>query len=173
MWIAEVGQLPVDIVLTIPPHNSSVSKIKVWNYNKTLKDSAKGVQDCEVWISGELWWRGVVERGCGNQVFDYATTIPLVYPQQSQPSLQQLKPTKKPHSSKTMPQSSIQRPTIPEEKPPILRSGSNTKLGDPEARNSIGKIGELEIKPMHSRGSSKSHPPKLQLSSMQSGTESR
>lgn len=41
------------------------------------------MHECEVWVGGNCWWRGSVEKGCGNQLFDYATIIPLIQPEPS------------------------------------------------------------------------------------------
>ena len=36
-----------------------------------------GVRDVELSLGDEVVWSGEVKRGCGNQVFDYSTTIIL------------------------------------------------------------------------------------------------
>ncbi|XP_064613243.1 katanin-interacting protein-like isoform X2 [Liolophura sinensis] len=54
-----------------------VSKIKIWNYNKSINDLSTGVRGCRVFLEEQLVFEGELEKGCGNQVFDYSTTIPV------------------------------------------------------------------------------------------------
>ena len=56
---------------------SKLGKIVMWNYNRNLQELNIGVKDCNVYINGELRWQGVIEKGCGNQIFDYSTIIPI------------------------------------------------------------------------------------------------
>ena len=36
-----------------------------------------GIKEAKLSVGGEAVWEGTVDKGCGNQVFDYSTTIPL------------------------------------------------------------------------------------------------
>ncbi|XP_071813789.1 katanin-interacting protein-like isoform X2 [Apostichopus japonicus] len=58
----------------------AVSKIKIWNYNKSLKDLSMGLKDVKLHCDGDQLWEGIVEKGCGNQVFDYSMMIDLPRP---------------------------------------------------------------------------------------------
>ncbi|EDV28369.1 uncharacterized protein TRIADDRAFT_53958 [Trichoplax adhaerens] len=79
--------------------NFILSKVMVWNYNKSLKvgvtfvkkelhissngkcffqDLNIGVKDARIFVDDILTWEGVLEKGCGNQVFEYGQTINLV-----------------------------------------------------------------------------------------------
>jgi protein JBTS26 len=52
--------------------------LRVWNYNKGLIDSVKGVKECEVLVNGKLIWSGHMKKGNGSETDDYSTKIPLI-----------------------------------------------------------------------------------------------
>ncbi|XP_054609363.1 katanin-interacting protein isoform X2 [Dunckerocampus dactyliophorus] len=54
-----------------------VSRIKIWNYNRSLNELDIGARDIKLYLNSTLVFEGELERGCGNQVFDYSTTIEL------------------------------------------------------------------------------------------------
>ncbi|XP_072916930.1 katanin-interacting protein isoform X1 [Hemitrygon akajei] len=54
-----------------------ISKIKIWNYNRSLNDLDVGVKSVRIYMDGNLVHVGELEKGCGNQVFDYSTIIDL------------------------------------------------------------------------------------------------
>ncbi|XP_029432496.1 protein KIAA0556 homolog isoform X2 [Rhinatrema bivittatum] len=56
----------------------AISKIKIWNYNKTLSDLDIGAKDVKIYIDETLVFDGMLEKGCGNQVFDYSNTINML-----------------------------------------------------------------------------------------------
>lgn len=103
------------------------------------------MQDCEVIIAGSCWWRGKLERGCGNQVFDYATIIPLLPPASYQAS--QIQP---PPSEPIFPPSQpkiAKKPTFGEDKfdkPVLARSGSSKRMLDQEAK-SMNRAGKSKL----------------------------
>jgi len=51
--------------------------IRIWNYNRSAKDSTKGVKDIEVMVNDEKVWEGVVKIGKGATDEDYSTEIIL------------------------------------------------------------------------------------------------
>ncbi|XP_072535348.1 katanin-interacting protein isoform X2 [Salminus brasiliensis] len=55
----------------------SISRIKIWNYNRSLSDLDVGARDVRVYVNSTLVYEGQLQKGCGNQVFDYSTTIDL------------------------------------------------------------------------------------------------
>ncbi|XP_071964548.1 katanin-interacting protein-like [Antedon mediterranea] len=57
--------------------SSAISKMKIWNFNKNLNSLSIGVKDIKVFFDNKLIWVGRIEKGCGNQVFDYSTSIPI------------------------------------------------------------------------------------------------
>ncbi|KAJ8284207.1 hypothetical protein COCON_G00030570 [Conger conger] len=54
-----------------------VSRIKIWNYNRSLNDLDVGARHVRLYLNSTLVFEGELERGCGNQVFDYSTAIDL------------------------------------------------------------------------------------------------
>ncbi|XP_051789759.1 katanin-interacting protein [Erpetoichthys calabaricus] len=82
--------------------NFGISKIKIWNYNKNLSDLDIGVSDVKIYLDSTLVYQGQLEKGCGNQVFDYSTTIKLRAPDTSTPN-----PSFDPISHRVCPDSGI------------------------------------------------------------------
>lgn len=54
---------------------SYINYIKLWNYNG--KDTSKGIKDIEVFIKGDLIYKGTCKRGKSNLKDDYSTMIPF------------------------------------------------------------------------------------------------
>uniref|UniRef100_A0A667YYZ9 Katanin interacting protein n=1 Tax=Myripristis murdjan TaxID=586833 RepID=A0A667YYZ9_9TELE len=54
-----------------------ISRIKIWNYNRSLNDLDIGARHVKLYLNSTLVFEGELEKGCGNQVFDYSTTIDL------------------------------------------------------------------------------------------------
>ncbi|XP_048465715.1 protein KATNIP homolog [Rhincodon typus] len=54
-----------------------ISKIKIWNYNRSLNELDVGAKDVRIYVDSNLVYEEKLEKGCGNQVFDYSTTIDL------------------------------------------------------------------------------------------------
>ncbi|XP_019902350.3 protein KIAA0556 isoform X2 [Esox lucius] len=54
-----------------------ISRIKIWNYNKSLNDLDVGARHVNLYLNSTLVFEGELEKGCGNQVFDYSTSIDL------------------------------------------------------------------------------------------------
>lgn len=78
MWLHDVSDpsnISLEVLLSLSPTVPQISRIKIWNYNKSTKESAKGVRECEVFVNRTSVWKGAIERGCGNQVFDFSTSI--------------------------------------------------------------------------------------------------
>ncbi|XP_078316471.1 katanin-interacting protein-like isoform X4 [Crassostrea virginica] len=80
MWCCRFRKtVPVEICLSlqIKKPNTEVSKIKIWNHNKSITDLDIGVKHARIFVGGILVFDGNIEKGCGNQVFDYGFVIPL------------------------------------------------------------------------------------------------
>ncbi|XP_056306739.1 katanin-interacting protein [Danio aesculapii] len=60
--------------------NFSISRMKIWNYNRSLNDLDVGARHVRLYVNSTLVFEGQLEKGCGNQVFDYSTTIDLQEP---------------------------------------------------------------------------------------------
>ncbi|XP_029383143.1 protein KIAA0556 isoform X2 [Echeneis naucrates] len=54
-----------------------ISHIKIWNYNRSLNELDIGARHIKLYLNSTLVFEGELEKGCGNQVFDYSTTIDL------------------------------------------------------------------------------------------------
>ncbi|XP_041829340.1 katanin-interacting protein isoform X2 [Melanotaenia boesemani] len=54
-----------------------ISCIKIWNYNRSLNELDVGARHIKLYLNSTLVFEGELEKGCGNQVFDYSTTIDL------------------------------------------------------------------------------------------------
>ncbi|XP_073669267.1 katanin-interacting protein isoform X2 [Paramisgurnus dabryanus] len=55
----------------------SISRIKIWNYNRNLSDLDVGARHVRLYVNSTLVFEGQLEKGCGNQVFDYSNSIEL------------------------------------------------------------------------------------------------
>ncbi|XP_029978131.1 protein KIAA0556 isoform X2 [Sphaeramia orbicularis] len=54
-----------------------MSRIKIWNYNRSLNDLDIGARHIKLYLNSTLVFEGELKKGCGNQVFDYSTTVDL------------------------------------------------------------------------------------------------
>ncbi|XP_032429779.1 protein KIAA0556 isoform X2 [Xiphophorus hellerii] len=54
-----------------------ISSIKIWNYNRSLTDLDVGARHVRLYLNSSLVFDGQLEKGCGNQVFDYGSTVDL------------------------------------------------------------------------------------------------
>ncbi|KAM5151842.1 katanin-interacting protein [Mantella aurantiaca] len=54
-----------------------ISKVKIWNYNKMLSYLDIGAKNVRIYKNETLMFDGMLEKGCGNKVFDYSNTIDL------------------------------------------------------------------------------------------------
>ncbi|XP_077958631.1 katanin-interacting protein isoform X1 [Gasterosteus aculeatus] len=54
-----------------------ISRIRIWNYNRSLDDLDIGARRVKLYLNSTAVFEGQLEKGCGNQVFDYSTTIDL------------------------------------------------------------------------------------------------
>ncbi|XP_013381133.1 protein KIAA0556 isoform X4 [Lingula anatina] len=83
MWSCSfVPEKPVEITLNVKRGKDSskefgISKLRIWNYNKSLNELSVGVKAMQVFLGAELIFSGDIDKGCGNQVFDYSKTIIL------------------------------------------------------------------------------------------------
>ncbi|XP_071797253.1 katanin-interacting protein-like isoform X3 [Asterias amurensis] len=76
MWSCCYQRGPsLELVFNVPTIRTDIARIDVWNYNKSLKELSIGLKDLKILIEGRTAWEGEVDKGCGNQVFDYNTTL--------------------------------------------------------------------------------------------------
>ncbi|XP_068100739.1 katanin-interacting protein isoform X2 [Hyperolius riggenbachi] len=64
-----------------------ICKMKIWNYNRTLSYLDIGAKHVRIYKNETLVFEGCLEKGCGNQVFDYSNTIDLLTGQLKSASL--------------------------------------------------------------------------------------
>ncbi|XP_050954705.1 katanin-interacting protein isoform X2 [Labeo rohita] len=60
--------------------NFNISRIKIWNYNHSLNDLDIGARLVRLYVNSTLVFEGQLDKGCGNQVFDYSNSIELQEP---------------------------------------------------------------------------------------------
>lgn len=78
MWISQLPALPECLEICILfDKNIEIGGICLWNYNRSLIDSVKGVKDIEILLNNELLWNGKVRKGVGNEFEDYREIISL------------------------------------------------------------------------------------------------
>ncbi|KAK3599312.1 hypothetical protein CHS0354_028678 [Potamilus streckersoni] len=72
---------PVELVINLRNTDSGdqleVATVKIWNFNTSLKELDIGVKDVQIFIKGKMVFSGQIDKGCGNQVFDYGHIIDL------------------------------------------------------------------------------------------------
>lgn len=57
--------------------NVELSAVKIWNYNKSMRDATKGVREIEVFLNNELKHEGTVCMGKGSTKEDYSQLITI------------------------------------------------------------------------------------------------
>ncbi|XP_067133505.1 katanin-interacting protein-like isoform X3 [Centruroides vittatus] len=86
MWSCEFPEKSfISLVFTIHlpltnqknTNNSYVSAIRIWNYNKDVKELNVGVQRAKIIIGDTVIFDGEFQQGCGNESYDYSQTIYL------------------------------------------------------------------------------------------------
>jgi hypothetical protein len=49
-----------------------LSAVKLWNYNKSMRDGTKGIRDIELYINDDLKFSGTVKMAKGSTTIDYS-----------------------------------------------------------------------------------------------------
>ena len=57
------------------PRKVRISKINIWNYNRSVAMSSAGVRMAEILMDGETIWSGEITKAHGNKMFNYSTQI--------------------------------------------------------------------------------------------------
>ena len=57
------------------PIATRISKIVVWNYNRSVAMSSAGMKEVSVDLDGKEIWSGEIHRAHGNKMFNYSTSI--------------------------------------------------------------------------------------------------
>ena len=76
MWYCSMPDPPecLEIGISIP-NEKCLNYILIWNYNKSLLDSTKGIKELEILLNGNVIWYGIIIKGTGNDREDYCTKI--------------------------------------------------------------------------------------------------
>lgn len=78
MWSGYMPAPPDCLELSmIFQRNLEIGLIYIWNYNKSLIESIKGIKEIEILLNNQLVWSGIVKRGVGNEYEDYRETIQI------------------------------------------------------------------------------------------------
>ncbi|KAM9305565.1 katanin-interacting protein [Gastrophryne carolinensis] len=81
MWMCSFHP-PVQLNFVIQNPTAScdfdICKMKIWNYNKALSNLNIGAKHVKIYKNKGLVFDGFLEKGCGNQAFDYSNTIDLI-----------------------------------------------------------------------------------------------
>ena len=79
MWI---GRLPLPQsppisleIIVFYALSIELSAVKLWNYNKSMRDSTKGLRDIEVYINDQIEYTGPVKIAKGSRTVDYSQLI--------------------------------------------------------------------------------------------------
>lgn len=76
MWFATMPAPPKCMeILIFFPKIYELSAILLWNYNKSLIESIKGIKEIEVFLNNIFLSMGVVKKGVGNEYDDYKEFI--------------------------------------------------------------------------------------------------
>jgi len=55
-----------------------LQQLKIWNYNRSVGEASMGARLIRITVGGRgVVWEGEVEKGTGNQIFEYGKTIDL------------------------------------------------------------------------------------------------
>ena len=78
MWLCNYPHELITPEIVINCHlEHGIGGLRIWNYNKGIKDTINGVKELEVYINGEPKWFGLVNRGTGNIWEEYYTQIKI------------------------------------------------------------------------------------------------
>ncbi|XP_022258717.1 protein KIAA0556-like, partial [Limulus polyphemus] len=69
--------VPTSIDEQIDSSVCKLSSMKIWNFNKSVKDLCLGVRLAKIMVEEMVVFDGELQKACGNQVFDYGQVIPL------------------------------------------------------------------------------------------------
>lgn len=78
MWVCVMPLPPACLEISVTLPAVEVGALRLWNYNKSMLDSYKGVKEMEIIINDERAWSGVIKRGgVPADSIDHCTEITL------------------------------------------------------------------------------------------------
>lgn len=78
MWLCNMPAPPITPEIYInSKSNVKIGGFRIWNYNRSLIDSIKGIKEIEIVSSGTVVWAGVINRAPGNEYEEFVTEIYL------------------------------------------------------------------------------------------------
>ncbi|GFR79110.1 protein KIAA0556, partial [Elysia marginata] len=81
MWSCRFDGRPIEFSIMLinpnPGKNFQLGSAKVWNWNNKISNLDIGARNIRIFFGGELLYSGDLDKGCGNQVFDYSNFITL------------------------------------------------------------------------------------------------
>ncbi|KAK6170887.1 hypothetical protein SNE40_019176 [Patella caerulea] len=79
MWLCDFSGKRLEFVIPLknpfPEKPFELSTIKLWNWNKSINGLDMGGKHVRVFVGGELVYDGDIDKGCGNHIYDYSTSI--------------------------------------------------------------------------------------------------
>ncbi|GFO38442.1 protein kiaa0556 [Plakobranchus ocellatus] len=81
MWSCKFDGRPIEFsIMLINPNPGKtfyLGSAKVWNWNNKISNLDIGARSIRIFFGRELLFSGDIDKGCGNQVFDYSNSITL------------------------------------------------------------------------------------------------
>ena len=74
MWLAPLPCAPLYLTISITV-TQMISGVRIWNYNKGILDSTKGVKDVLIFRNNTQVWEGEIEKTTGDPDAEYYTEI--------------------------------------------------------------------------------------------------
>ncbi|XP_005100895.1 katanin-interacting protein isoform X2 [Aplysia californica] len=79
MWSCKFDGRPIEfsilLINPLPGKPFNLGAVKVWNWNNKISNLDIGAKCMRIFFGGELLFSGDVDKGCGNQVFDYSKHV--------------------------------------------------------------------------------------------------
>ena len=161
MWLCHMPAPPITPELTITIKSKKmIGGFRIWNYNKSLIDSIKGVKELEIIHNRNIVWFGNINRGSGNEVEAYHTEILLnkdiVLPKIESPALDNRTPEPELEQKKdNLPM--LRQPSSNKNNPLPERSTSvPVWLQDVNAKGKPAEASSFETKPVIGNSSRRS-----------------
>ena len=78
MWLGPMPAPPTCLELALTySKQEKLGGVRIWNFNKSLLDSVKGVKECEIQLNDSVMWTGTISRGNGHAMIENCTEIAI------------------------------------------------------------------------------------------------